>query len=68
MISLAERKRAGVRLNLAELNRLLDAALDAGAGQRGADPDLHRAAARIRAARNRRLRAVERAVERAQAA
>jgi hypothetical protein len=58
---LAERRRTGVSLNLPELARLYDAAMDAGAGSRGADHDLDQAARRIQRARDRRLRAVERA-------
>jgi hypothetical protein len=58
---LAERRRTAVILNLPELASLTVAALAAGAGLRGADPDLDRAARRVTQARDRRLRAVERA-------
>lgn len=58
---LAERRRTAVALNLPELNSLTEAALAAGAGQRRSDHDLDEAARRVRQARDRRLRAVERA-------
>jgi hypothetical protein len=58
---LAERRRTAVSLNLPELGRLLDAAIAAGAGSRGADHDLDQAARRVQRARDRRLRALERA-------
>ena len=58
---IAEHWRTSVMLNLAELNLLLDAAIDAGAGTRKSARDLDSAARRVEAARDRRLRAVQRA-------
>jgi hypothetical protein len=58
---IAEHYRERVALNLPELNALTEAAVAAGTGGRRADPDLHRAAQRVAKARDRRLRAVERA-------
>lgn len=57
----AERRRTSVSLNLPELASLTEAAIAAGAGQRGSDGDLDSAARRVAQARDRRLRAVERA-------
>jgi hypothetical protein len=57
----AMRRRTIVWLNLGELERLLGAALDAGAANRHAPIDLARATRRVERARNRRLRAVRRA-------
>jgi hypothetical protein len=57
----AEHYRERVALNLPELSALTELAAAAGAGARGADPDLRRAAQRVARARDRRLRAVERA-------
>lgn len=59
--TVAERRRVPVRMNLAELNRVLDACLDGGAGSRRAEPDLARAARAIERRRDARLRAVQRA-------
>lgn len=55
---LAENRRVTVSLNLPELARLADAAEAAGDGSR----DLDSAARRVRQARDKRLRAVERAL------
>jgi hypothetical protein len=55
----AERYRIQVGLNLGDLNAILNALLDAGAGDRRSD--LRPLAVRIGRARDRRLRAVERA-------
>jgi hypothetical protein len=58
---LAARRRAPVRLNLAELNVVFDACRDAGAGDRHAGPALGRAARALERVRDKRLRAVQRA-------
>lgn len=58
---MAEHRRVSVTLSLPELARLADAAEAAGAGSRHADRDLASAARRVVTARDRRLRAVERA-------
>lgn len=57
----AERRRVSVSLNLPELASLTEAAIAAGAGGRRSDHDLDEAARRVARARDRRLRAVERA-------
>lgn len=57
--AMAERQRALVGLNLGDLNAILNALLDAGAGDRRSDN--RSLAVRIGRARDRRLRAVERA-------
>lgn len=56
---MAERRRTPVGLNLGDLNAILNALLDAGAGNRRSD--MRSLAVRIGRARDRRLRAVERA-------
>ena len=59
--TMAERWKTAVFLDLPELSWLVNAAVAAGAGSRRADPDLARAARAVGRARDRRLRAVERA-------
>ena len=62
---LAGHRRAGVRLHLGELEAILSAGLEAnprtGLFRVRADPDLASACRRIERARDKRLRAVERA-------
>lgn len=58
---MAENRRVSVTLNLPELASLAEAAIAAGAGRRGADSDLDKAARRVIRARDRRLSAVQRA-------
>jgi hypothetical protein len=59
--TMAGRRRVPVRMHLGELNAVLNACLDAGAGGRHAVSDLTRAARAVEKVRDRRRRAVERA-------
>jgi hypothetical protein len=59
--AVAERRRVAVRLNLGELEALVQAAQAAGGGSARREPVLHRAGRRVERARDRRRRAVERA-------
>jgi len=61
---IAEHRRTPVRLNLGELNVLLEAALENGVPRKREEPDLHAALVRVERARDRRLRAAERAAGR----
>ena len=58
---IAEHWRTSVPLNLPELSALAIAAEGAGAGERHADPALDHAARRVIRARDKRVRAVQRA-------